>query len=393
MGGTARTTPDDGSRVRRTLLRWADRLAGDELRELVDRRVRRALDERAAAPSAPSAAPAERGTPPARGTRQTLAAHAARPWLSAGRSIPTRVQSPELRALRRAHPYTGPVLVQAGVSRPAWMWFDEDDLVAAVAFWFGPNAYESLSTAVFSVLAARAGHVLDVGAHTGVFSLVAGASSPDVVVDAFEVMDRIARRAETNVRISGLADRVHVHATGVSSEPGTLTLHHNGAARLATGSSFEQIAERQAARGATTSEVEVTTLDAWWGEQGRPGVDLVKLDVERHESHVIAGARGLLAAEQPVLLAEVLSREDFATLYGLLGESGYARAWSVDDDAGLAYPVRPDLTYATGADYVYTRYHNVLFAGERRAPAVAAALAGLDVAADAPAQVVRDAPR
>jgi len=299
--------------------------------------------------------------------------------------VPTRVQSPELRALRRAHPYTGPVLVQAGGSRPAWMWFDDDDLVAAVSFWFGPNAYESLSTAVFSVLASRAGHVLDVGAHTGIFALVAGASSPDVVVHAFEVLDRIARRATTNVQLSGLADRVHVHAVGVSAEPGTLTLHHNASARLATGSSFEAIAERRAARGAATTDVEVTTLDAWWEGEGRPRVDLVKLDVERHERHVLAGARGLLDAEQPVLLAEVLSREDFAMLYDVLGERGYSRAWAVDDDAVRAVPVRPDLTYPSGAGYTYTRYHNVLFAPERRAADVAAALEGLGAAADAPA--------
>jgi FkbM family methyltransferase len=209
------------------------------------------------------------------------------------------------------------------------MWFDEDDLVAAVSFWFGPNAYESLSTTVFSALAPGAGHVLDVGAHTGIFSLVAGAASPDVVVHAFEVLERIARRTRTNVRISGLAERVHVHAVGVSAASGEMTLHHNEAVPLATGSSLEAIADRQAAKGAATTEVEVTTLDTWWAGGGRPHVGLVKIDVERHESQVFAGARDLLATEQPVVLAEVLSREDFATLYGVLGESGYTQAWSV----------------------------------------------------------------
>jgi FkbM family methyltransferase len=198
------------------------------------------------------------------------------------------------------------------------------------------------------------------------------------------VVDRIARRTRTNVRISGLVDRVHVHAVGVSSEPGVMTLHHNGAVPLATGSSFERFADRDAAKGAATSEVEVTTLDAWWSGEGRPAVGLMKLDVERHESHVITGAHELLRAEQPALLAEVLSRDDFATLYGLLGEAGYTRAWHVDDDAGLAYPVRPDLTYATGEAYAYTRYHNVLFVAERRAHEVADALGTLGAVADGP---------
>ncbi|GMA25070.1 hypothetical protein GCM10025864_28290 [Luteimicrobium album] len=372
-----------GGRVRRTLTRWADAVAGDELRRLVDRRVQLALDARDAASRA--AAPAPAAPSPRRGTRESVAAHAARPWLATGRSVHTRVQSPELRALRRCHPYTGPVLVQVGEGRPAWMWFDEDDLVAAVTFWFGPNAYETLSTAVFSTLAARAELVLDVGAHTGIFSLVAGASSPDVVVHAFEVVDRIARRTRTNVRLSGLETRVHVHAVGVSSEPGVLTLHHNDAVPLATGSSFERFADRDAAKGAATSEVEVTTLDTWWAAEGRPHVALMKLDVERHESHVLAGARELLTAEQPALLAEVLSRDDFATLYALLGERGYTRAWHVDDDAGLAYPVGSDLTYASGAEYVYRRYHNVLFTGERRAPVAAEAVALLGATGPAPA--------
>ena len=366
--------------VRRTVLGWADALAGDELRRLVDRRVQQALDDRGT-PAGPGAAPRQPGPP--RERRAVLDAHAARPWLATGRSTHTLVQSPELRALRRAHPYTGPVLVQAGGGRPAWMWFDEDDLVAAVSFWFGPNAYESLSTTLFAALAARAGHVLDVGAHTGIYSLLAGASSPDVVVHCFEALDRIARRTTTNVRLSGLTDRVRVNAVGVSAAPGTLTLHHNDAVRLGTGSSFERIAARQTAAGAATTEVEVTTLDAYWAAQGRPPVGLVKMDVERHEGQVVAGARGLLAAEQPVLLAEVLSREDFAGLYGLLADSGYTRAWHVDDDAGRAYPVRPDLTYGTGAPYTYARYHNVLFAGERAAPAVADAVAAHGAAGEA----------
>jgi len=369
------------------VLRWADALAGDELRRLVDRRVQVALEARegASAPAPAAPAPARPASAPRRGTRESLDAHAARPWLAAGASVPTRVQSPELRALRRAHPYTGPVLVQAGAGRPAWMWFDEDDLVAAVSFWFGPNAYESLSTAVFGALAPTAGTVLDVGAHTGIFSLVAGASGPDVVVHAFEVVERIARRTRTNVRISGLADRVHVHAVGVSSEPGVMTLHHNDAVPLATGSSFERFADRDAARGAATTQVEVTTLDTWWADTGRPRVGLLKIDVERHEGAVLAGARTFLDAEQPVLLAEVLSRDDLARLYGLLGERGYTRAWHVDDDAGRAYPVAPDLTYATGAPYAYARYHNVLFVAERDDSAVEEAFARLGAVAEGPA--------
>ncbi|MFC8731685.1 FkbM family methyltransferase [Luteimicrobium sp. NPDC057192] len=377
--GTAPSGP------RRVALRWADALAGGELRRLVDQRVEAALDARDRAPG-PAAAPAPAPPAPAprRGTRESLDAHAARPWLATGASVPTRVQSPELRALRRAHPYTGPVLVQAGGGRPVWMWFDEDDLVAAVSFWFGPNAYESLSTAVFSTLARTAATVLDVGAHTGIFSLVAGAAAPDVAVHAFEVVERIARRTRTNVRLSGLTDRVHVHAVGVSSEPGVMTLHHNDAVPLATGSSFERFADRGAARGAATSQVEVTTLDAWWAAEGRPRVGLMKIDVERHESHVLAGGRAFLDAERPALLAEVLSRDDFATLYRLLGERGYTRAWHVDDDAVRAYPVAPDLTYATSAPYAYAKYHNVLFVAERDAATVEEGFAGLGAVAEAP---------
>lgn len=290
---------------------------------------------------------------------------AARRWLADGRSIPVRVQSTELRRLRAKFPYRGAVLVQAGGSNPAWMWFDEDDLVAAVSFWFGPNAYESYSCELFARLSRDAGHVLDVGGHTGIYSLLAAASSPDVQVHYFEALARIAERARVNVAISGLTQRITLHAKGVSSSAGTLRLFHNDAQALATGSSFEVFAGRQAKPDAASSEVEVISLDDYWTSIGRPSVGLMKIDVERHEAEVIKGATAMLAQAQPVILAEVLSEQDYANLFAALGPLGYRTSWTVDDERRTAALVRDDLTHADGSGYEYSRYHNVLFATDR----------------------------
>jgi hypothetical protein len=57
--------------------------------------------------------------------------------------------------------------------------------------------------------------------------------------------------------------------------------------------------------------VQVTTLDDWWEANGRPPVDIVKLDVQGFELEALKGARRLLAAGSLAILAEV----SFAPLY------------------------------------------------------------------------------
>jgi FkbM family methyltransferase len=52
------------------------------------------------------------------------------------------------------------------------------------------------------------------------------------------------------------------------------------------------------------TEVEMTTLDTEWERLGKPGVSVIKIDVEGAEMRVLAGAALCLASQRPALLVE-----------------------------------------------------------------------------------------
>ena len=69
--------------------------------------------------------------------------------------------------------------------------------------------------------------------------------------------------------------------------------------------------------------VAASSLDVVWNEAQRPGVSVVKIDVEGTELGVLEGARELLAACRPTLLIEIKSAVRLANVKGLLAPYGY----------------------------------------------------------------------
>jgi FkbM family methyltransferase len=286
----------------------------------------------------------------------------ARPWIGADYSFGHRkVQDKQFRKLMKSHPYSGSVQVQIPGAKRSAMLHERDDIVAGVSFYFGPFAYETMSSALFSVLAEDCRVVLDVGCHTGIFSLVAAAANDEVFVHAFEVIPHVAERAQRNVGLSGWSKRVSVKPVGLSSAPGTMTVNFNERVRYPTGSSFETFADRKAVPGAATLEVDVTSLDCWWAELGTPNVSLMKIDVERHEIEVFKGGREFLSSCTPRIMAEVLSAADFQVLFDELVQHGYSTAYVIDEDGQVMRPVDATLHYQDGTPYRFGGYHNVLF--------------------------------
>ena len=69
--------------------------------------------------------------------------------------------------------------------------------------------------------------------------------------------------------------------------------------------------------------VAASSLDVVWNEARRPGVSVVKIDVEGTELGVLEGARELLTACRPTLLIEIKSAVRLANVKGLLAPYGY----------------------------------------------------------------------
>ena len=145
-------------------------------------------------------------------------------------------------------------------------------------------------------------HVLDVGAHIGLFAIhMAALVGPAGTVHAFEPFDENAECLELAVRENRFGDRVIVERRAVGRESGSSSLvfaPHS----LNTGGAFLSRAGAPVPGGHEVRSVSTVALDDH--RLTRP-VAFMKLDVEGAEPLVVSGATRLLREDRPLVLSEL----------------------------------------------------------------------------------------
>ena len=159
------------------------------------------------------------------------------------------------------------------------------------------GGYEADSLAVWSRLMKPGAVALDVGAYTGIYSIVAAKRGANAI--AIEPMP--AQRWRLGVNMKQNKVRVSVLAAAATDYEGTATLHYNPKVPLTTGASLEAGIVNHSAG----IVVKCITIDSL----GLENVCAIKIDVERHEPCVIRGAMQTIERFRPPLLIETLDGE------------------------------------------------------------------------------------
>ncbi len=190
-----------------------------------------------------------------------------------------------------------------------------------IAYWTG--AYDTDGeVAVFLSLLKEGMTVVDVGANTGMYALQAGvAVGPTGRVYAFEPFPDVYRRLSEHIRLNGASNVLGI-PVALADRDGVVTFHLG---RLGSqGSLFRVDTDR-------AIQVGTRTLDSFLAERGVGRVDVVKVDVEGAEMHVLRGMHELLSgATRPALMFEVcaahLKAAGFtpAELFNAIVSYGYA---------------------------------------------------------------------
>lgn len=165
--------------------------------------------------------------------------------------------------------------------------------------------------------------VLDVGANTGLYALIAVTAHPSTEAVAFEPVPEIAARLRSNIAANLQRDRVLVKEVAIGASNGTAELHFPPAqldGTLETSASLDREFNPSVAH---TITVQTSTLDDAWRDQGSPPTSLVKIDVEGAEAEVLSGATQLIAANRPIFAVEILPRCDTDAIAALLAEHDY----------------------------------------------------------------------
>jgi FkbM family methyltransferase len=184
-----------------------------------------------------------------------------------------------------------------------------DDLVLDLLYY--RRDWEAAETRLFATLVRDAGVVLDIGANTGAYSLMAARLAPSARIIAVEPHPANAERLRANLELNG-ARRVSVIEAAAGATEGSLalTIPADGAVSdVASG--VGAFSRAHYGIPYTTVVVAQTTIDRIVADQRLERVDLIKLDVEYFELEALRGAVRTLTRFAPVVLAEVFDYEVF----------------------------------------------------------------------------------
>lgn len=146
------------------------------------------------------------------------------------------------------------------------------------------DRYEPQTTRLFHRLLRPGMTVVDIGAHSGYFSLIAANHvGPGGKVYAFEPHASNYEAFERNVALNRYENIVAVRKA-VTDNTGKMRLLVNP-----KGSDRHSLYVRDGGSGTEDVEVETTTLDDFLREQDWPHIDLIKMDIEGAEPAALAG--------------------------------------------------------------------------------------------------------
>ncbi len=182
--------------------------------------------------------------------------------------------------------------------------------------------FEPPLPALFVELARRCGGaVFDVGANTGLYSLLAVAADRTLRVHAVEPLPAVADLLEENLGLnSRLAARIRVHRYALSDAAGTAALYlpPPSGSIIETSASLDPTFKEEVAGSV---EVVTRSLDDLWHEVGRPMVGMIKVDTEGTEHLVLRGGAATLESSRPIVFCEVLPRARTEELTALVKAS------------------------------------------------------------------------
>ena len=185
--------------------------------------------------------------------------------------------------------------------------------------------YEPPLPEVFAAYVERTtGLVIDVGANTGFYALLACAVRDDGIVLGFEPYPDVEHHLRQNIELNNHQDRVFILPLAISDKAGKANLYipPDSHGLVETSSSLERSFHPEHSK---VIEVSVSTLDTItrssdWKEMC---VSVVKIDVEGHELAVLQGATATIAKWRPVIFVEILNRVDCRSLTSFISEHGY----------------------------------------------------------------------
>lgn len=221
-----------------------------------------------------------------------------------------------VQELGRMPPYWGWVDCRTGISNFRMFLGGLDDGIALRFFWNG--CFKKTSLRMWSSRAERErGIILDVGAHTGTFTLAALSANPAATVVTFEPHFMNFARLNLNLRANGFGtDNTCMLAAASRNDTVPFTIN-TGVDYLTTAGALG----RQ--EGGIVFQVNSVALDSFFSDEVKARIQLVKLNLAGHEGGCLLGMKSILEKSRPVLFFECTDAKTGSDMQSILAGFGY----------------------------------------------------------------------
>jgi FkbM family methyltransferase len=212
-------------------------------------------------------------------------------------------------------------------------------------FWKGILGWEKTSMELWIELCKGANTILDIGANSGVFSIIASAVNPNSEIIAFEPVKRTTEIFKRNLDLNP-DFKIKLIEKAVSNNAGKFMFYDVPTDTQYSASLNPQMLSSIENR--ISYEVDTITLDTFSEIKGKQ-IDLIKLDVEMHEPEAIEGMIELIKINKPTFLMEILTDEIANKIQKMFSEFDYL-CYSIDEEN------KPKLLNEIGK----SDFHNIL---------------------------------
>lgn len=187
-------------------------------------------------------------------------------------------------------------------------------------FWGGVRGgWEKTSISLWIRLVQKADVIIDIGANTGIYSLVAKAIHPEARVYALEPIKRVFEKLEYNNELNDF-DIVCLECAA-SDKDGTAIVYDTPTEHIYSVTVNKNLQSPDA--DVIPTEIKISRLDTLIRELELEKLDLIKIDVETHEPEVLAGLGEYLDRFKPSMLVEILNDEVGRRVEDVVTGKGY----------------------------------------------------------------------
>jgi FkbM family methyltransferase len=196
-------------------------------------------------------------------------------------------------------------------------------------FWEGlEKGHESVSYSLWKKLAKDSRVIFDIGANTGVYSLIAKSLNPTSEVYAFEPVKRVFQKLEGNKKLNSFD--ISCFEEALSNSDGEATIFDTAAEHTYSVTVNKNTTAANAE--VIPTKIKIARLDTVIEKFGIKHIDLMKIDVETHEPEVLEGMGRYLKEFNPSILIEILDDAVGEKVEALVKENGYLY-FNIDDKA------------------------------------------------------------